>query len=237
MENNQSIEKKSIWQKELNTKEIMICIGIFATIIAYIFVFIYPQYTNYKSYISDLEEVEEQIQDFESKISDLPQLESQLSGLKEEIEEKSKILSNDMEDGMFLVGLSNLMRKLDVKMVGYTVEDTILFDSFYAIPTSIEVRGDYNNIRKIMEYLEKQENITQILDYNMETYIEETEKTQETEEENIVTESSEPKAEGLIVAKFKFIMYSSNNTTSKLENDDDRTWNPGKYNPFTTTTR
>lgn len=296
--NNENIEKKSIWQKELNLKESLLYIGVFILFLIYIFVFIYPKFTQVKGTIGELESVNNQISEYEMQIANLPQLEKQLDNLMKEIDEKSSILENNMEDGLFLVGLSNLMKSLGVEMVNYTVEDTIPYNTFYAIPTTIEVRGDYRYIRKIMLYLEEQKNMTQILDYNMETYIEEDKpvitpvqdvenlisdkmvywteqgthyhkkecpilgeatdpsfvlngtakesnkstpcdvcKPYTTEVNETQVENTQPKSTGKIVGKFKFIMYSSQNPKRELDNDDYNNWQPGKKNPFTTTTR
>lgn len=303
---NAKAKKESIWTKEINLKDInikdvLIYTGVIGLFVVYIGVFIYPKFVEYRSSVANLEQIQEQVTTYKNEINNLPQLQEQLASLNEELEEKGQILSKNMEDGMFLVGLSNLMSDLNVEMVSYSVDDTIPFNTFYAIPTTIEVRGNYNHIRKIMNYMEQQSNMTQILDYNMETYIEEPEETTTTETENtpeIVadsvvywtkqgnvyhkkecsmlaelgdgeyfysgtaeeskkpdpceickpytttasttvdqnTETSEPKATGKIVAKFKFIMYSSNNPET-MNTGEDKYWKPGKYNPFTTTTR
>ncbi len=41
-----------------------------------------------------------------------------------------------------------------------------------------------------------------------------------------------PKAEGVVDATFKFIMYTKENTTMILDTDNPSSWRPGKYNPF-----
>lgn len=296
------VEKKNILQKDLNLKETLIVIGILVVIIGYARVFIYPRYKDFRSSVDKLEEVQQQIANHESEISNLPNLEKQLASLNSEIRVQRKTLSHNMEDGMFLVGLSNLINRLGIDLVSYTMDETISYSSFYAIPTTIEIRGNYNNIREVMNYLEEQKNTTQILDYNMETYIEktETETTQYAQiqpqivndsvvywteggnmfhkkeceilvlEHNTTlgeifngsaeqsgkslpcevckpytalfieyqqTENTNPVAVGDIVAKFKFIMYSTENPNYGLGVEDNSNWQPGKYNPFTTTTR
>lgn len=305
--NNQNVEKKSILQKELSTKEILLVLGVCALVFIYGYVFIYPRYSEYKTSVQNLEAIEQQISTYQGQINELPNLEKKIEGLTKELKVKSRILSHNMEDGMFLIGLSKLMGDLNVDLVGYTVEDAKAYNTFYAIPTTIEVRGNYKNIRDIMTYLEEQKNMTQILDYNMETYIEEEKKettpTQQTttnvgtnqsvywtvdgsayhtkecqvlinesekyggsalvgtpgdtdnlpacevckpnyaipnvnvSNNQVPQETKEPKSTGDIVARFSFIMYSSENPKVELNNDDFTTWKPGKWNPFTTTTR
>ena len=297
----ESVDKKSILQKDLSLKEILIITGIFAIIITYIGVFLLPRYNEYRNTAAQLKEIEQNIINYESEISTLSILKKQLSSVENEIENERKKLSYNMEDGMFLVGLSNLINSLDVDLVSYTVDDTIPYSNFYAIPTTIEVRGNYNYIRRIMSYLEEQKNTTQILDYSMETYIDEDDTdTQQTETQSsteIVSDSvvywtdsgsmyhkqvcsilnleqqssgeavksgtvdesgksspcetckpytttsasiqqvenTEPKATGDIVARFKFVMYSTENPKYGLGIEDYNDWQPGKYNPFTTT--
>ncbi len=44
--------------------------------------------------------------------------------------------------------------------------------------------------------------------------------------------SRSSKAEGVVDATFKFIMYTKENTTMILDTDNPSSWRPGKYNPF-----
>ena len=55
--------------------------------------------------------------------------------------------------------------------------------------------------------------------------------------ENQQLENTEPKSTGDVLAKFKFIMYSTEDAKYGLDVEDHNNWQPGKYNPFTTTTR
>ncbi|MGL5695036.1 MAG: type 4a pilus biogenesis protein PilO [Peptostreptococcaceae bacterium] len=306
--NNQKAEKKSILQKELSTKETLLVLGVCALVFIYGYVFIYPRYAEYKASVDNLESIENQISTYQGQINELPILEEKMESLTKELNSKSKMLSHNMEDGMFLIGLSKLMSDLNVDMVGYTVDEPKVYNTFYAIPTTLEVRGNYKNIREVMTHLEQQKNMTQILDYNMETYIEEVKVDTSTPQSNTVTnigatqtvywtvdggayhikdcnvlikesekyggsaligtpantdnlvacdickpnyvmpqvnvsngdvshEKEDPRATGDITARFSFIMYSSENPKSELKNDDFSTWKPGKWNPFTTTTR
>ena len=239
-------EKKSILQKELNTKEILIGLGITGLVLAYGFLSVYPKFTEYKSAKTELQTINSNISDYESKINLMPKLQDELSDLKRELAVKSDILSHDMEDGMFLIGLSKLMDDVFVDLVNYSMDEIIPYESFYAIPTTITVRGDYKHVREIMYYLESQENMTQILDYNMKTYMEEqmvesvtsdTTTDDEQEEQQVEQIQESPKSEGVVEATFKFMMYSSENPTLELDNSDPNTWQPGKYNPFKTTSR
>lgn len=292
---------KSILQKDLSVKEIILVIGVFFIILIYGYAFIYPKYTEYKSLKSNLESINNEIISYESKIDSLPSLENTLENLNKELNTKSKVLDHNMEDGMFLIGLSKLMKNLEVDLITYSLDDPIEYNTFYAIPTTIEVKGNYKRIREIIEYLEEQKNVTQVLDYKMETYIDEENSNTETSYNSTETKVADSivywtnsgisyhkdgcavlaieksnyneevqsgehthsnkdtacevckpystvsnnsvddlqnevkKASGDITARFKFIMYSSENPSIELKNDDYSTWKPGKYNPFMTT--
>ena len=176
-------DKQSILQKELNAKEILAVAGVFGAIFIYGFLFVYPRYTDYKVSVNNLKDIETKVADYQSKINEMPIKEEKLDSLNREIKVKSRMLSHNMEDGMFLIGLSNLMSDVSVDLVEYSMEEPIPYETFYAIPTTISVRGDYRHIREIMYYMEEQKNMTQILDYNMETYIPE-EKKEETTNNN-----------------------------------------------------
>lgn len=293
-------EKKSILQKELNAKEVLAVLGVAGAIAVYGFVFIYPKYTDFKLANDNLSNIESQIKEYEDRINEMPNLQSNLDSLTSELNVKSRKLAHNMEDGMFLIGLSKIMDNYSVDLVSYAVEEAIPYETFYAIPTAIEVRGDYRNVREIMYYMESQKNMTQILDYSMENYIEEKESDVNTNVAatklmdsvvywtdsestvfhkeycgilhneiaegrklssgayvssgkvgpcevckpytiNTVSNQPEvvenPRATGEVVATFKFVMYSADNPTLDLNNDDASKWGPGKYNPFKTTSR
>lgn len=297
-------EKKSILQKELSAKEALAVIGVFGAILVYGYLFIYPQYTQYKENVNNLNSVEAKITDYEGKMSQMPEKEKTLDNLKNEIKVKGKMLAHNMEDGMFLIGLSDLMSKVNVNLVDYSMDEVIPYDTFYAIPTSITVRGKYNNVKEIMYYMENQKNMTQILDYSMDVYIPKEKKTEHINHVNNETtitpdatvywtpqgkeyhkedcvvfkaekitngngfssgtadqskklgpdenckpytvnkpeeqenkEPEKPKSTGVVEATFKFMMYSSENPIMELNNSDASKWKPGKFNPFTTTSR
>ncbi|MGL5713106.1 MAG: type 4a pilus biogenesis protein PilO, partial [Paraclostridium sp.] len=88
-----------------------------------------------------------------------------------ELGEKRKSLNHDMLDGLFLIGLDKQLKDASVDLIEYTPGTPEKLENFYAIPTSISLRGNYKNVGEIMYYLEEQKNITQILDYSMESYI------------------------------------------------------------------
>ena len=178
-------EKKSILQKELNTKEILIGLGLTGLVLAYGFLSVYPKYTEVKSAKTELEGIKSNIALYEAKLSSMPQLEDKLDSLKRELKVKSRTLSHNMEDGMFLIGLSKLMDDVYVDLVDYSMDEIIPYENFYAIPTTITVRGDYRHVREVMYYLEEQKNMTQILDYNMKTYM--SEETSEVSTSNVTT--------------------------------------------------
>lgn len=183
-------DKKSILQKDLSVKEILAVVGVFGAIFVYGYVFIYPNYTEYKASVINLQGIESQVYDYESKINEMPIKEERLDSLNKEIKVKSRMLSHDMEDGMFLIGLSKLMSTLNVDLVEYTIDESMPYETFYAIPTTISVRGDYRHIREIMYYMEEQKNMTQILDYSMQTYIAEETKEDTTKATNTTTSNA-----------------------------------------------
>ena len=183
-------DKKSMLQKDLSAKEILAVVGVFGAIFVYGFLFIYPKYTEYKASVSNLQDIESQVTDYENKINEMPVKEERLDSLNREIKVKSRMLSHDMEDGMFLIGLSKLMSALNVDLVEYNRDESMPYETFNAIPTTISVRGDYRHIREIMYYMEEQKNMTQILDYSMETYIPDETKEDTTRSTNNTTNNN-----------------------------------------------
>ena len=289
---------KDILKKELSMKDVFIVIAVILSVIIYIFIFIYPKYDDFIAAKKELKNLEFYKNTFEERINEMSVLQETLDNLIEERDSKSRQLAYNMEDGMFLIGLSKKLQEYNVELINYTIEDTIQYNSFYAIPTNIELKGDYKNVRAIIDYMQNQKNITQILDYNITAYIEEN-SNEEATNESIIIDSvvywiddsednlyhkidcdilkdeiinsdgeishgshidsnkenpcevckpytineeatqidiSIPISTGNVLATFKFIMYSSNNPTLDLNNDESSTWEPGKFNPFTTTT-
>lgn len=185
-----SKEKKSILQKELNIKEIFIVISVFVIFFSYVYVFIYPKYSEFIESRSNLESLQNQSDKLEDEIAQISIIEKNVESLENELKVKSKILSYDIQDGMFLIGLSNLMSEVDVDLIQYSVEDIKQYDNFYALPATIQVRGSYKNVREIMHYLEKQENMTQVLDFDIKTYEEEEDTNQSENVSSIVPDNT-----------------------------------------------
>ena len=288
---------KDVFKKDLNIKDVFISILIILSLVIYAFIFIYPKYNDFIEAKNKLNRLEVSKNTYEYKIHEIAILEGDLNNLINERDNKSEQLKHNMEDGMFLIGLSKNLQKYNIELVSYSIEDTIKYEGFYAIPTNIELKGDYKHIRKIIDYMEEQKNITQVLDYSIASYTEELnqENTEEIKiidpivywinestdnlyhkidceilKEEIVefngdissgdymnsekaeacevckpytinkdsnkTDTNSSVSNGIVVATFKFIMYSSYNPTLDLNNDDSTIWKPGKFNPFVTTT-
>jgi hypothetical protein len=147
-----------------------------------------------------------------------------------------------MENGMFLIGLSNYMQSFNVTLDEYTVAEPIKYETFYAIPTTLKISGNYRYIREVMYYLEEQKNMTQILDYEM--VLAEPEEVPpiittipqpDGSEILVPTPVERPKANGDISATFKLMVYSANDPTLELDTSNPSKWKPGKFNPFVPT--
>ena len=168
-------DNKNIFQRDLSVKEVLLVLGIVTITGIYGYSFVYPSYLDYKTTRDEVIAVNSEISRHQSEINNLPKKKEELEDLEDEIRISSKILAHNMEDGMFVIGLSKVMESVDVDLVDYSIEESIEYDTFYAIPTSLTLRGDYKYIREVMNYLEEQKNMTQILDYNMVTFIPEEE--------------------------------------------------------------
>lgn len=184
-----SNENKSILKKELNIKEILVVISVFIVFLGYIFLFIYPEYSELKQAKVSLKFLQNKRVDLQEKIDEMSMLEKKLTNLESELEIKSKILEYDIQDGMFLIGLSKLMNEVNVELIEYSVDEIKEYDNFYALPATIQIRGDYQNIGKIIYYLEDQENMTQVLNFDIKTYEEEKNENKSTEVSEVVPDS------------------------------------------------
>ncbi|MGL5507451.1 MAG: type 4a pilus biogenesis protein PilO, partial [Paraclostridium sp.] len=163
---------KDILKREVSTKEALIAIGVLVLVFIYGFIFIYPKYSEYKAAKQNVDTAKSELDNYQGKLANMPQLEQDLSVAKNDLVEKSRNLNHDMMDGLFLIGLDKQLKSTGVNLVEYTPGEPVKYDTFYAIPTTISLRGNYKNVREIMYYLEEQKNITQILDYSMDSYIE-----------------------------------------------------------------
>lgn len=163
---------KNILKREISLNEALIAIGVLVLIFIYGFIFLYPKYSEYKVTKQNVDTAKAELGRYQDKIDRMPELEESLSAAKNELVVKSRSLNHDMMDGLFLIGLDKQLKNVDVDLIEYTPQERVKYETFYAIPTSISLRGNYKNIREIIYYLEEQKNITQVLDYSMESYIE-----------------------------------------------------------------
>ena len=226
-----------------NPKNIIILVVILLGLISYGYFIIYPKYIEYTQVSNELENANIQLMKDEDELGEIPTLKDELHNLSEELDIKSKKLSYDIQDGMFLVGLSNIMNKYNVDLIDYNVDKMIKFENFNAIPITLKVRGNYRYIREIMYYLEEQKNVTQIQNFNMETYI----KNKKINFNDVNNSNNnlnpadiklyqENKAKGDVTATFKFITYMDQDPNLKLNIENPSNWKTGKFNPFVDTT-
>lgn len=159
--------KTDILKKDISPKVALISIATLCGIGLYGYLMVYPKYAEYKSTSTNLENAQNELLQYEQRLDEIPQLEEKLLNLKSEANVKSRNLSHDMEDGLFLIGLDKIINDLEITLKDYKIDEIVNYDKFYAIPMSINVEGDYRRIRELIYFLEEQKNVTQVMDYNM----------------------------------------------------------------------
>lgn len=173
-------EKKSIWQadikdlfkkdilkREVSAKGLFITLGVVLILGLYGYFIVYPKFNKFMESKNNLDSSLKEMNNYKKELEELPAKQEKLDNLTRESRVKSKQLSHDMEDGLFLIGLDKVMKSLDIKLNNYQISDSVDYTNFYAIPMSLNVEGDYRRIRELIYYLEEQKNITQVMDYNM----------------------------------------------------------------------
>ncbi|MDU7905320.1 MAG: hypothetical protein E7J33_07165, partial [Peptostreptococcaceae bacterium] len=116
---------------KINAKNIIILVCIFLGVIAYAYFIVYPKYIEFSNVNRKLSMVNSQLKDDENKLDTRQQLNEELQNLARQANEKSKRLSYDMQDGMFLVGLSNMMSKNGIELLNYSIDPSVKYENFY----------------------------------------------------------------------------------------------------------
>ncbi len=145
---------------------VMILVGLVGVVV-YGYFGIYPKYLDYRESKLRVDHAQKQLSGYQAKLDEMPELQEKLDVLTNEAKIKSKTLSHNMEDGLFLIGLDKRMRSLDINLIDYSIKNIVNYPDFYAIPMSLNVEGDYRKVRELITYLEEQENVTQVMDYSM----------------------------------------------------------------------
>ena len=168
--------KSDVLKQEISPKVVFMSIAVLVGIGLYGYFMVYPKYIEYKSTVTNLENVQSELLQYQQRMDEIPVLEEKLSALTKEAKIKSKKLSHDMEDGLFLIGLDKMINDLEIRLKNYKIDEIVDYDKFYAIPMSIDVEGDYRRVRELIYFLEEQKNVTQVMDYSMTTKMTETKK-------------------------------------------------------------
>lgn len=155
--------------KELSPKGIAAIIISIVLVCFYGYFIVYPKFSEYKTIKSNLNEAKLELSTYQEKLEKIPSLNDKLNSLNREANVKNQRLSHDMEDGLFLIGLDKFMKNLGINLVSYTIEDSVNYDTFYAIPMNLNIDGNYRSVKELIYYLEQQKNITQVMDYNITT--------------------------------------------------------------------
>lgn len=161
------IFNKDFLRSDVSPKTLIVIILGVVGLIAYGYFGIYPKYIQYKNSELRVANAQKELNGYQEKLDEMPILQEKLRSLTDEANEKSKSLSHDMEDGLFLIGLDKTVRSLGINLKDYTIQNIVNYPDFYAIPMSINVEGDYRKVRDLISYLEEQENVTQVMDYSM----------------------------------------------------------------------
>ena len=165
------MDVKDILKTDISIKNILIMVCIGLGVVFYGYFGLYPKYKEYIDTTKKLKSAQSKLASYQDEIIQMPRLKDKLSILNSELNIKKNKLSHDMEDGLFLIGLNKKMEEHNITLLNYEIEEAKNYNSFYAVPTTITLRGNYRDVRDLMSYLEQQENTTQVLDFNMKEYI------------------------------------------------------------------
>lgn len=134
----------------------------------------------------------------------------------------SKKFSHIMQDGLFIV---NLDRKLVAENVGLTVfrpMDIQDKEFYYILPVEVVLKGDYNSIIAVIDFLENQANLTELREIAFEAVKPEVSGDSPI---NIL-------ARGDVTAKFVLMIFSGHSPEGRLSLEDIKNWTFGRENPF-----
>lgn len=164
---------KEIFGENLNLRKAVLVVFAILTIFIFSYSVLYPKFKSVANTREAIENEKKKLGIYQEEVSSIPILEERLRDATIEVNKKSEKLDYNMEDGLFIVGLDKKMEEQNISLVNFEIGNSESYEKFYAIPITLKVRGDYRHIRELMYYLEEQKNITQVLDYSMNTYIEE----------------------------------------------------------------
>lgn len=192
-----------------NNKNVNIGIFLVAIIVSLIVIALfYPKYSEYQEAVATLEQINMKINKNEELIANSDNLQRQLVDLKNEIATKQNVLDENLSDGTFLMELSNIMKEMNVELSSLATENNIELDKVIATPINIEVRGNYQNVKKLVKYLEEEKKAVKISELKFEL-LKENKKVDSQKE--IVTLNSPKGFVNLnidIIGKFKILIYS-----------------------------
>lgn len=192
-----------------NDKNVNVGLVLVAIIVSLIVIALfYPKYSEYQEAVATLEQINMKINKNEELIANSDNLQKQLVELKNEIASKQNVLDENLSDGTFLMELSNIMKEMNVELSSLATENNIELDKVIATPVNIEVRGNYENVKKLVKYLEEEKKSVKISELKFEL-LRENKKVDSQKE--IVTLNSPKGFVNLnieIIGKFKILIYS-----------------------------
>lgn len=184
--------------------------------------FLFPQVKDYLATQKAISQAEENITQLRAANKQMEQELQSLEETQKQLTETSKKFSANMQDGLFIV---NLSRKLVAESVGLAVFRPLEIQDkefYYILPVEVELKGDYNRIITVIDFLENQANLTELREIGFES-------------EKPEVPGDIPfnlPARGNVTAKFVLMVFSQHSPAGRLALEDIKNWKFGRENPF-----
>ncbi len=143
-------------------KVMLTWLGIIGALVLYGYYLLVPVFNTYwdtQNSIRDMRVEALQIRQNEKKVAEA---EEKLKQLEEERLSFAKKLRFDMEDGLFMVKFFTQLKREGAVLNEFTPGTVAENKNYVVLPIHLSLKGEYRSIKKVMEYLENNDNHTRL---------------------------------------------------------------------------
>lgn len=170
---------------------------------------------------SEIKSIQLQSSQLDNKTSDLEQASQKLTGLEEKF-------GTNVQDGLFLVHFDRKLKEEETLLTACRALELEQHSNFFALPLEITLQGSYTRILTLLEFLENQNNLTELRDI----YITSRPEQQRVPSNQTMPTNSKELPDGHVEARITLVMYAEPSAAGRLRLQDMENWFFGRINPF-----
>lgn len=227
-----------MWQKLQPREKILLAVlGVCLVIFAVFYFLLLPQYDTFTKNRETLAELEAKVKAADKVLASERAERDLALKAAEELNEVKPVFNNRMTDGLAVTYIGMEAIRTSVRIDSFVPAGIVNKGNYLELPIKFKVSGDYPNVVKFIDKMEKLPNLADLRSLNIKPAKEAVTTVEAAVESLNKKQSAAPAGtdqSGRVTAEFDLVIYSSDTPEERLKLEQAAKWQLGRQNAFQT---